>query len=800
MTDENKQSGAGGLSDDMSNYLRIFIEETEEELENLVNALLKLEDEPENSEAINESFRLLHSLKGSSGMMGYMGISELAHQLENRFELFRSGENRLDRDTITFMLECVDFLNVFITDLRDNNPANEDSAYLIEKLKQLDTISSADNQPGKHTENSPDDVTDKNASQQDRYQLEEGEYLVKVTFEKNLQLADMKARLIVARLSNIGEIVSSDPPVDSIQSFEDLPQFVVVLKTDHAQQEVEEITNVDGVESIKLESGTPGRTPPAEEPTFELESENTIELTTQQLSFSEEDGIDDEEMFLDEAPATNEIKTELDLPVEEATPVPPKPSSRQKASETVRVDIERLDRLMNLTGELVMTKALFSQITSQMLPLFKASSSLHAMQELSEQLESGLEKLDRFTPESEEPQQELVGLRDQLESTLAGLKDQSGIWELGKKYYAEIANAVDQLNRVSDSLQQVVLQTRMVPVEPLFSRFTRVIRDLSLERNKQVRYVMKGEKTELDKRMIDELGDPLLHLIRNSLDHGLEQPEKRRELGKPETGTITMEATQSGNNVFINVQDDGSGINLENIKRRVLEKSLASPVELEGMSDQQITDFIWHPGFSTANEITDISGRGVGMDIVKNRIGELNGTVEVKSVPDVGTTFTIRLPLTLAIIRCLLVRIRDGLYSIPIDKVREIVSVPEEEVYAVQRHYKTINVRDEFVPLVSLDSLFDWNDSSREEGQQESWEDSKAGSGSRNVVILQSTGKTLGLCVEELVGRDDIVLKSLSDNYVSIRGLSGASVMGDGTVCLMLDTGEIMEMSLEQKI
>jgi two-component system chemotaxis sensor kinase CheA len=328
----------------------------------------------------------------------------------------------------------------------------------------------------------------------------------------------------------------------------------------------------------------------------------------------------------------------------------------------------------------------------------------------------------------------------------------------------------------------------MVPVAPLFNRFKRVVRDLSTERGKQVDLAIRGEKTELDKRMIDDLGEPLVHLVRNAIDHGLEAPDVRLERGKSATGTITLEASHSGNNVFVRIRDDGGGLDVSRIKAKIAERGLLSATAADDLTDAQAIDYIWNPGFSTAAEVTDVSGRGVGMDAVRARIIELNGQVDVDSVPEQGTTFTIRLPLTLAIINSLLIRVRDIVFSMPIDDVREIVSVRSEDIVNVHGK-QAVDVRGRFIPLVSMDDVFDWHDFGHEPGG------APARNGSVEAVILQCGDKTMGLRVDELLGSQDIVIKSLSKNFVHIRGLSGASILGDGSVSLMLDVPTTMELA-----
>ena len=387
---------------------------------------------------------------------------------------------------------------------------------------------------------------------------------------------------------------------------------------------------------------------------------------------------------------------------------------------------------------------------------------------------------------------------EELKAGLAIIEEQNELWERGRKGFAQISEALDQLTRISDSLQQGVLDTRMVPVGPLFSRFKRVVRDLSAECGKKVNLSIRGEKTELDKRMIDELGDPLVHLVRNSIDHGLEPPDVRLARGKSEAGTVSLEASHSGNNVFITIRDDGGGIEVNNIKARIAERGLLDQTAIDELTDEQALDYIWHPGFSTAKEVSDISGRGVGMDAVRTRIGELNGAIEIESVPGQGATFTIRLPLTLAIINSLLTRVHSVIVSIPIDDVREIVKVSPTEVVTIHDR-DSIDVRGEYIPLISITEIFDWNNigaASTASSTPDQSADQSSDSEYIDAVVLQVGDRIMALRVDELIGSQEIVIKSLSENFVHIRGLSGASILGDGTVCLMLDVSTAMDLAV----
>jgi two-component system chemotaxis sensor kinase CheA len=769
-------------------YLQVFLDESDEDLESLAQALLRLEDDPHDSESLNEAFRLLHTHKSSAGLMGFEGISRLAHQLENRFDQLRSGKGTLDRARITVLLSCVDFLRSFNTGLRAGQSPDDDPSDVLRRLEDIEqqsvTADSGVDQPAASIPLSLPSI--------------QGGYRVYVEFEEGLQLADMKARLIVARMSNVGEIIATEPPVEDTHSFDDLSRFVLIVLTDRDPSEVQQIANVDGVKSVRLEGGNALQSA-GEAKELQQAGPDPASLEESPIDIAESPPLAGEaemEPVVDLAKTmVSETIPSFGEPAPSLSPeLPELQTNRAAVAETVRVDIDRLDKLMNLTGELVVTRARLVQITGELSSVFRGSGMSRRADDSSERLRLGLNKIVEFLAARAGEGNGWHELLDDLRSELHVVEEQSAAWDQTRQHFTRIAETVDQLSRVSGNLQQSVLDTRMVPVAPLFNRFRRVIRDLAGERNKQVQLVIRGEKTELDKRMIDELGDPLLHLVRNSLDHGLELPDKRRALGKPETGTIVLEAAHRGNNVFITISDDGAGLDLERIRQRVLDHGLASDTALAEMSEQQIIDNIWRPGFSTAEQVTDISGRGVGMDVVKNRIAELNGSIEVETEENAGTRFKLRLPLTLAIIRCLLVRFRGGFFSMPIDDVREIVAVEPDQLPAVPGS-EMIDVRGEFIPLIRMDRIFYWHDVLYNRGRPGDGLDTVD---TVNVVILHSAGRTIGLCVDELFGSADIVVKSLSDNFADIRGLSGASIMGDGTVCLMLDINEVIKMTTER--
>ncbi|QDS94595.1 Chemotaxis protein CheA [Roseimaritima multifibrata] len=852
MSDNTQNSS--GPNDDMSEYLQTFLDETEEQLDDLVETMLSLERDSTNSEDLNESFRLIHSIKGSAGMMGLEQITVLTHHLENRFERFRSGTEQLDEPTMNVVLRCVDFLRQSNDRLRDGNALGSPTE-LLSELKRLEDQAALQKNTSKETasestaeeaiteatlEPTPEDTPPKAEHPTEippaSPELHDSPIRMVIRFRPRLQLVDLKAQLIVNRLAGLGTIKSTRPTLESLSEDEPLEEFELQIETDRDLDNLRSAAQVDGVDSIDFpedvdkSSKTAERRASVEYPDVNLPAESTDsdapEFGTKQNSItviepiqsaepteSAEPTIDAEPTESADTVAANKIDIDpqpMDVPEPAESAQSPQPvetvnaadaptvsdvptsdKAAGKVAETMRVEIDRLDSLMNLAGELVVNRARFVQISSQINPSHRKASALNRIREFCDSLRDTIEGLENETAEPSDR----GALVTQLRCGLELMDEHSEIWEHDRGHLDKFGEAIDQLSRVSKNLQKGVLDTRMVPVGPLFNRFKRVVRDLSKERDKRVNLLIRGEKTELDKRMIDALGDPLMHLVRNSIDHGLEPTQVRLDSHKPEIGTISLEATHSGNNIYIHVRDDGGGIDVDKIKTKLINNQVLSKAATSELSDAQALDYIWHPGFSTAQEVTDVSGRGVGMDVVQNRIRKLNGTIEVESIPKQGTHFTIRLPLTLAIINCLLVKIRGVVFSMPIDEVREIVSVKEEEIVTVQGK-RTIDVRDEFIPLVRIDEVFHWNNWGQKDDEPVRG-DSNVDANASQVVIVQTAGKTMGLHVDELIGSHDMVIKSLSDNFIEIRGLSGASILGDGNVGLMLDIGTAYQMATQ---
>lgn len=780
----------------MAEYVQMFVDETSEQLDDLVEVLLVLETKPDSPTHLNESFRLIHSIKGAAAMMGLDSITLLTHHLENHFEHLRSGIKTLDRSMMNLILKCVDFLRNAVDMLREGRPLAS-APELIEQLSQFAeiplarSVATADEMAGPFVE--PNQPSSDGQQAIDAIAALRGVNVQKriiVYLDRTIELPELKAELIIARLSDLAVIGRTSPDIDELGSLSELRTLQVWLETTKQDVDLRAAVDIVGVDLIEIDDV-------CDEPIVEPLNVHAPHSAAVELSSIATEPLENtivqeplaclEEVSSSEPPQRSSPSTSNQEMVTQA------PDTSSKVVETLRVDIQRLDRLMNLAGELVVNRARFVQLASQMTDTFKKSGLISQLRDLCELLRAPTTSIALT---QEERIRAVDDRYSEIRSTVAALEEQLHTLERGRRSFIQLNEAIDQFSRVSDGLQRGVLDTRMVPVGPLFNRFKRTVRDISSELGKKVNFIIRGESTELDKRMIDELGDPLVHLVRNAIDHGLESESVRRSRAKPEEGTLTLEAAHSGNNVLITIADDGGGINTEKVKRRAIERGLVSTTEADMMSDYEIAQFVWAPGFSTAEVVSDISGRGVGMDIVKTRISELNGTIEVDSTLGKGTRFVIRLPLTLAIIRSLLFQLQQGTFAAPIENVREIVSVRDRDIISVHGR-DSIEVRGEFIPLVRIEDVFDWHETKYSNATETKIESESNGDTS-SVLILTSSAKSMGLVVSALRGCQDIVVKSLDDNFTHIRGVAGASILGDGSVCLLLDVVSCLELARQR--
>ena len=761
----------------LSELLPFYLDETDENIAALNDALLRLESDPADALALAEAFRMFHSIKGASVVMGFGAVNHLTHHLESLFEELRNKKRTLDRPLLDLTFRCLDDLRDYHRELRAEGHATRDLKNLTLEVNDIlhaspqSTEPKAEAQP--KAEPKPEPITTAAESPLDD---DEPRVWVTVEFEPNLQLVDMKARLVATRLSGKGRVMATRPPLEHLEEVESLERFSVQLAGVEDPQALRALADVDGVARVVIEG------PPPDERSGRAGGVSP-------LSFPD-------------APAPGQGANAPRSPSETSDPEPaPTPpsggSKRARIVETIRVDSDRLDNLMNLTGELIISKSRFVDVARGFDDALRGSNAKALAGETEERIDALLRGLDQITGASatgaavDRWAAQARRLRDNFRA-IGGELDRL---RRGRDQLKLLTEAIHGLGRVADGLQKGVLETRMVPIGPLFERFRRVVRDIGHSSGKEVALRIAGEKTELDKRMIDELSDPLIHMVRNSVDHGLEPADAREAAGKPRAGTVSLLAAQRGNSVVITVSDDGRGIDHERIRRKIVERGYVSKAEAARMTDRELHPQIWRPGFSTAETVSEISGRGVGMDIVKNRIEKLNGVVDVRSTPGRGTTFTIRLPLTLAIMSSLLARIFDEVYALPLDHIDEIVEIRPHQIRSVQGR-PTIEVRERIVALVSLGDLFLWGGEPHPNAADPLKLD---GAEPLRVVVVQNGETTMGLIVDELIGMREVVLKSLERNYQSVPGLSGASILGDGRVSLILDVDALIDMAASRE-
>jgi len=698
---------------DVSQYLEIFIEETKEHLQSLNEQLLVLEKEPENKETINEIFRAAHSLKGMAGTMGYKRMQKLTHDMENVFQEIRNEKMKVSSTLVDGLFRGLDALEEYLDNIINNQDEgtndNQDLIDLFQKELQ-EGLSGGAAAPAENaapaaapanaeaapaatataTEAGAQDLMDsftltdpeKNMIVKARSQSQQA-YIVRVNIQDTCVLKAARAFLVFKAIESVGETIKSMPDAQAIEDEKFDFSFSVVVTSSKTKEEVQAaVMNVSEVKSVDI--------------AVVDESKYEVKAAAEQPAATGNKAAATANAAAAKAPATT--------------------SKKPVVNRSVRVDIDKLDDLMNLVSELIIAKNGLVSISPADLARDEKNSSF----------------------------------RDQVE----------------------------YLERITTNIHQSVMKVRMVPIESVVNRFPRMIRDLSKKLGKKMELFMSGEETELDRTVIDEIGDPLQHILRNAADHGLETNEERIKAGKPEVGSIFLSAYQEGNNVVIEVRDDGHGIDVEKVKSKALEKGTITPEQAETMSDKEIIDLLFRPSFSTADKISDISGRGVGLDVVKTKIETLGGSVECRTVLGEGSTFIIRLPLTLAIIQSLMVVLGNEKYAIPLGSIQTIEDIPTTDIKYVEGK-EVINLRGTVIPLVRLDKILDVPNSKKDQE-------------SLTVVIVAKGDKQAGLIVDDLIGQLEIVIKSIGKYINNSKMISGATILGDGEIALILDANTLV--------
>ena len=706
---------------DVSQYLEIFIDETSEHLQNLSDCIMELEKDPENMDTINEIFRAAHSLKGMAGTMGFKRMQRLTHDMENVFQEVRSEKVKVTSSMIDLLFKCLDAIEGYLDNVKaSSDEGTEDNELIIKELNDFiaaeDGAAAAPAQAEPKKEEAPAQTAggdDKkyfeiglSESEKDKIkQAEEGGahiYGMTIYIQKECLLKAARAFLVFKAVEEFGEILVYNPSSQDIEDEKFDCDFSIFIASDEPYEKIAEaaksVSEIDKVvgEEVKYE---------------------TLAAKQEKAEADAAAAEKSQDAPAEAAPAQEQPQAQAAKPAAKTQSSGNKKQTVAKpvTNRTVRVDIEKLDALMNQVSELIIAKNSLVSISS-------TDSGDFQNQSFHEQIE--------------------------------------------------------YLERITTNLHESVMKVRMVPIESVVAKFPRMIRDLSRKLDKKMELYMTGEDTELDRTVVDQIGDPLQHLLRNSADHGLEDNATRIAKGKPEVGSIFLNAFQEGNNVIIQVGDDGNGIDVEAVRNKAIERGVITEEQAETMSQKEIINLLFLPSFSMAKKITDISGRGVGLDVVKSNIEALGGDVEVKTELGVGTTFTVRLPLTLAIIQALMVEIRDEKYAIALGSISNIEDIPVKDIKYVEAQ-EVIHLRGKVIPLIRMDQVLDI------EPKEEEPE-------SLTVVIVQKGENLAGLVVDNLIGQQEIVIKSLGKYINNNKIISGATILGDGEVALILDVNVLM--------
>ena len=694
---------------DVSQYLEIFIDETKEHLQTLNTQILELEQNSENMDTINEVFRAAHSLKGMAGTMGYKRMQNLTHDMENVFSEVRNGHIKVNASMIDCLFQCLDALDEYLSNIQESgDEGTNENEVLIKELNDMQKGEGMAQQVDSSKKEGVE-VCDEEGSPKEKWRTmtlgepemhvlseaaKQGKNIIGLTVyvQESCILKAARAFLVFKALEDLGEIIISSPSAQDIEDEKFEYDFSIIMVTDSDLKQV--VSAASGVSEIQEVCA------------------NDLEIKVQ------EEIVEDvkEDVKEEEAAVASEQQPVVPTQPVETKKKETKPAEKKGkpvVNRTVRVDIEKLDVLMNLVSELIIAK-----------------------------------------------------------NSLVSATNAEGAANTG------VNEHIEYLESVTTNLHESVMKVRMVPIESVVNKFPRMIRDLQKKLGKKMELYMTGEETELDRTVVDEIGDPLMHLLRNSADHGLEFAEVRKERGKPEVGSIFLDAYQEGNNVIIEVRDDGNGIDVDAVRRKAIERGTITEEQAEDMTEKEIINLLFLPSFSTAKQVSDVSGRGVGLDVVRSKIEALSGEVEVKSKLGVGSTWTIRLPLTLAIIQALMVVVGGEKYAISLGNIQTIEDISPSDIKYVQSK-EVITIRGTVIPLLRLNEIVGVESTKKEDENM-------------IVVIVKKGDKLAGLMIDELMGQQEIVIKSLGTYINKCKEISGATILGDGEVALILDTNALL--------
>jgi len=668
--------------------LKVFIQEADELIQQLDENVLRLEKEGQNPELIQEIFRAAHTLKGSSGMLGHERMAELTHAMETLFDKLRKEELFVTIELIDILLECLDVLKVLKEECHTLKSSDIDVETISNRMIGFASGSSVDGED--QNVSSPIVLEDHEVEAINMAEVKgSSTFSIKVKVSDDCPMPSVRLYQVIEEFQPIGSIIKMQPGIEIIESGECGPELEIILVTDEDYSRVESI--VKAVSEL---------------------SEHTVE------TYSAEEVIREDEAGI----STSDDQSLLDQRVQDLGPEARGKSSQEirqiktAGVKTVRVDVERLDHLMNLVGELVIGKTRLLQIGSDL------ADNYH-------------------------------------------LGDISGT----------LNEVTAHIGQITNELQEEVMRARMLPIDQVFNKFPRLVRDLARSAGKNINFVLEGKETEIDRSVLEEIGDPLIHILRNAIDHGVEVPDDRKKAGKSPEGNVYLGARHEENHIVVEVSDDGRGIDPQKLKDKAIKKGFLTPEAAEKLSDREAYELIFLSGFSTAEKVSEISGRGVGMDVVRNNIKKINGTVEIDSELGKGTRFVIKLPLTLVIVDALNIVLGDKIYAIPLSMVKEVLRLEQNDIKMVDKH-ETMLLRGNVLSLLRLSELFNHTSTTDRSKEEE-----------LHVVVVGFGESRIGLVVDRLLSKMEIMIKSLGDYLGLVDGISGATVLGDGRVALVID-------------
>lgn len=689
---------------DMNQYLTMFIDESNDHLQSLNENMLQLESNPDDIGIVQIIFRSAHTLKGMAATMGYEDLASLTHQMENVLDLVRNDKLKMQDYIFDTLFKSLDALESMVQDITEGGDGKSDVSSIVASLQSIVRGEGAPSSGG--AAESASSAVPVKGIELDEFQfsvldqsIAEGHQVlyIQVTLREDCQLKAVRAYMVFEALERSGEIVKTYPDVQEIEQGDFDRVFSLYYIT---QREPEDIDNqIKSISEIETTS------------VVALDHESLQQMVQESAATAE--AVKSNDSAATTAPVSPSDTTANTNPSKESKASAPRNTGGGNPSRTIRVDIERLDVLMNLFSELLIDRVRLEQLASE-------------------------------------------------------------------SNNQELTDTVEHMSRVSSDLQNIVLKLRMVPVDTVFNRFPRMVRDLAKTLDKKIDLIITGAETELDRTVIDEIGDPLVHLLRNSADHGVEPIADRIAAGKPETGTVHLRAFHSGNNVFIEIEDDGRGIYREKILKNAIAKGVVTEAEGASMTDDEVNQLLFAPGFSTAEKISDVSGRGVGLDVVKSKIVALGGNVTIYSTPGKGTNFSVQLPLTLSIIAAMLIRMGSEKYAIPLSSIVETGIVKRGQIKHVHGS-RMVQFRESLIPIVSLSKYFDVPDFD-EETEEET-----------EIVVIRKGDRLAALTIDDFIGQSEIVIKNLGKYLPAIQGISGATILGDGQVALIIDANAFIK-------